>query len=266
MFPSRPVRSTSCLRPVAVALRHPAVSGRLTQRHQTVQRYRTVRQPRTDALRKADLRLSDEQLRQQARLCAHQGEYQTAIALLSCVIERNPNHASDYNNRGLLSFYLGDWESALADYHRAVALNPSLTKVYNNRANCYVALGNLTAAIADYDTAIDLNPLNLHAWINRGITFRDLGLYDLALENFDSALQLYHLLNQQSDFPFLTGHIHAERGRTHHLSGDWNCAVADYQQALQQLPNIGIERMSPSHRLRHQVQHWSQSLLEQTHP
>jgi tetratricopeptide (TPR) repeat protein len=202
-------------------------------------------------------------LRQHALDCAQQGDYSEAIAILSDIITRNPNNASDYNNRGLLHFQNGCPKQALADYNQALRLNPRLAKIYNNRANCYVALGCLTEAISDYETAIDLNPASIHARLNQGITFRDLGLYDLAVDTFDLALHLVQLLHNSDaveSSPYLDGHLYAERGRAHHLAGDWNYAVADYQRALTLLPAVG-SGFSTSYRLRLQVEGWLNELL-----
>lgn len=218
-----------------------------------------------DALEFAHLSQSEQDalLRQQAFASARRGKYAEAIALFSLLIKLNPKSASNYNNRGLLHFQNGQQEQALADYNRALKLNPRLAKVYNNRANCYAALGKLEDAIADYETAIDLNPANLHAWINQGITFRDLMLYEQAIENFEIALQFSQLM-QSADAETmisLEGHIFAERGRTYHLSGDWNCAVADYRRSLAVLPTAGSSISRASHRLRLQVEAWLESLL-----
>ncbi len=166
--------------------------------------------------------LHDRQLHADVLACSKQEDYAGAIARLEELLACRPA-ASDYNNRGLMHFKLGHYEQALADYDLALALEPRLDSAYNNRANCYVVLGDLASAIADYEIALDFNPGNLRARINQGITYRDLGLYDLALENFDLVL----LLGRR-----LQGRAYAERGRTHHLQGDWNLAIADYQQAL----------------------------------
>ena len=77
----------------------------------------------------------------------------------------------------------------------------------------------------DYDRALDLNPFHLRALINQGVTFRHLGMYREALDNFDIALAQGKL----------EAYIYAQRGRTHHLAGDWNWAIADYQRSLQYL-------------------------------
>lgn len=189
---------------------------------------------------------SDRNLRTRAQRKAKQGDYTGAIALLTQLIARHPQHAIDYNNRGLIYFQSGQREKALADYNKALQLNPELDSAYNNRANCYATSGHLAEALTDYETALDLNPGNTRTWINQAITFRELGLYDLALENLDMALMLGGLEE----------HIYTERGRTYHLRGDWNCAIADYQRAL------SILSASSSHsRLRRNVETWISQLL-----
>ncbi|NJP10504.1 MAG: tetratricopeptide repeat protein [Leptolyngbyaceae cyanobacterium RU_5_1] len=202
-------------------------------------------------------------LRQQAIDKAQQGQYLDAIDLFTLLIQYNPNSASNYNNRGLLHFQSGQLNKALIDYDRALRLNPRLAKVYNNRANCYAALGELEFAIADYETAIDLDPTDIRARLNQGITFRELELYHEAIESFDLALQFSQFLNTTDTVGVptaLEGHIYAERGRTYHILGDWNCAVADYHRALARLPITYSDR-EVSYRLRSLVKSWLDDLL-----
>jgi tetratricopeptide (TPR) repeat protein len=185
-------------------------------------------------------------LRQCALKEAQNGSYQTAIDLFTELIEQNPTNAMDYNNRGLVYFQSANYAAAIADYNQALELNPRLDSVYNNRANYYASQGKYLAAILDYEQAIDLNPSNVRAWINQGITFRDLKMYDRALEYFDMAL----------NFERLEGHIYAERGRTYHLRGDWNCAIADYQRAIDILQQRTSGDRTPSAKLQHQINSW----------
>lgn len=194
---------------------------------------------------------TDTCLRSLASGKAQQGDYVEAIVLLSQLIDRHPQNAVDYSNRGLVYFQSGQLNQAITDYNRAIQLNPQLSSAYNNRANYYAACGQLEEALIDYDQAIDLNPSYARAWINRGITLRDLGQYEQAIENFDIA----GVLGQ------LEGHIYAERGRTYHLWGDWNCAIADYSRALTQLPQEGTCSSDPARRLRVQVETWLNQLL-----
>ena len=190
-------------------------------------------------------------LRKQALACAHQGNYARAIDLFSQLLAQNPDSAIDYSNRGLVYFQSRQVSQALADYDQAIALNPRLDSAYNNRANYYAAQGQYLEAILDYDIALDLNPGNVRAWINQGITFRELEMYERALESFDLALCLDRL----------EGNVYAERGRTYHLRGDWNCAIADYRRASEKLPQFTESVSDAAIRLRLQIEGWTDDLL-----
>lgn len=195
--------------------------------------------------------VKDSNLRSQAFKLAQQGEYEQAIALLDLLIDRHPDSAVDYNNRGLVYFQSGELQKALDDYNLAIDLNPSLASAYNNRANYYATCGDLTAAITDYDRALDYNPQHVRAWINRAITLRDLGRYAEAIENFEIALLFDQFQSQ----------IWAQRGRTYHLWGDWNCAIADYHRVLAQLPINSDSQDLSNYCLRLQVEIWLDELL-----
>jgi tetratricopeptide (TPR) repeat protein len=198
----------------------------------------------------AKLMPSEHQLRVSIEEKASQGKYAVAIALLNQLIALRPNSAIDYNNRGLMHFRNNQLTEALADLSQALEINPKLDSAYNNRANCYAAQGNLAAAISDYDVALDLNPANVRAWINQGVTFREMGVYDLAIENFDIALILTASLQER---------IYGERGRAYQLRGDWNCAVADYQYALELL--LSYPQLSG---YRYKIETWLKELLGKT--
>jgi tetratricopeptide (TPR) repeat protein len=133
---------------------------------------------------------ADRLLRQRALYAAQNGDCAFALKGFNHLINRHPDNAADYNNRGLVYFQSGQLALALADYNYAIALEPNLANVYNNRANYYAALGELTLAIEDYDQAIRIDPMNVRAWINQGITFREMELYDQAIENFFYALDI----------------------------------------------------------------------------
>jgi tetratricopeptide (TPR) repeat protein len=190
---------------------------------------------------------TEQQLKNCIKAKANQGDYVVAIALLDRLIALHPDRAVNYNNRGLMYFLNNQIIEALCDLSLALEINPHLDSAYNNRANCYAAQGYFEEAIADYDLALDLNPANLRAWINQGIALRELELYQLAIENFDIALLIGNALQDK---------IYAERGRTYYLSGDWNCAVSDYQTAL----NILNKKPSQINYF-YKVQSWLDELL-----
>ncbi|ASC69119.1 hypothetical protein XM38_000450 [Halomicronema hongdechloris C2206] len=181
--------------------------------------------------------------------------YSRALTLLTCVIHRDPDNGRHYSNRGLVYFWQGQLARALADYSQAIRLNPRLDQAYNNRGNCYAARRQWHQALADYDQAVNLNPYNVRARINYGITLRDMQDYDAALLCFDEALMFHQ-------FP---GHIYAERGRTYHLRGDWNSAIADYRRALAIFSTETAPQSAKFSRfLAQRVRQWLQELLEST--
>lgn len=211
----------------------------------------TINAPYQEASNSEECALGNSFLRNCAIRFAKKGEYHEAISLFNQLINRNPDNAIDYNNRGLIYFQCGEKQKAVSDYNTAIALNPKLASAYNNRANYYAACGKLVEAIADYDEAIDLNPTYTRAWINRGITYRDLGQHEEAIDNLEIAL-----LFEQHE-----GQIIAERGRTYHIWGDWNCAIADYRRALSLLPASANTKDTAGWRLRLQVENWLGELL-----
>lgn len=190
---------------------------------------------------------SDETLSQAALSAAQHERYARALVILNYIINRNPS-AVNYSNRGLVYLWSGRVEQALVDCDCALQLNPQLDQAYNNRANCYAALNRWEEAIADYDRAVDLNPFNVRARVNLGVTLRDQGKYTAAIDILDEALL----------FRQLPEHVYTERGRTHHLQGDWNCAIADYHRALSTLSR---SESITAQKLKKRVQGWLDELL-----
>lgn len=171
------------------------------------------------------------------------------MLLLDHLIERCPHRASYYNNRGLVHLWCHHYVEALADFDHALQLDPHLDQAHNNRATAYAALGCFAQAVADYERALEINPFNTRTRINLGITWRDLGQLDRALVCLDEALLFYQL----------TEYVYAERGRTYHLRGDWNCALADYRRSLDLVATQPAT--APVMALQKRVQGWIDALL-----
>ncbi len=192
---------------------------------------------------------SDDRLSASAVEAVHHRQYGWALYLLNQLIQRHPAEANYYSNRGLLHLWRGEHEVALNDCNYAIELDPGLDQAYNNRASCYAAMGLSVKALIDYERAVDLNPFNTRARINLGITLRNLEDYDAALERFDEALLFYKL----------SAFIYAERGRTYHLRGDWNCAIADYRRARAAISPKQITLQEQ--RLLKRISQWMNELL-----
>lgn len=185
-------------------------------------------------------------LRKRAQIDVQQANYNAALTVLNRLVQYEAQNANNFANRGLVHYHLGHYSKALADYDQAIALNPELDKAYSNRANLHATQQNWTEALADYDRAIDLNPLNIRARLNQSVTLREIGDYKEALIGLDVAL----FFQPQS------ATLHAERGRTYHLRGDWNCAIADYNTALQLTQNTSLNDISSATRIQCRVTRW----------
>lgn len=189
--------------------------------------------------------LAKKRLHHSVHAAVKNRNYDHAIYLLSYLIAQEPLNSDYYSNRGFVYYRCQQWPQALTDYTQALRLNPSGDRIYSSRAKCNAVVGDWHQAIADYDCAIDINPYNLLARLEQGILLRNLKMYDDAITCFDLALF----------FGNVQAYVYAERGRTYHLNGHWNCAAGDYQRALSLLDK------SPNPALASKIQDWVAKLV-----
>jgi len=76
--------------------------------------------------------------------------YKESKADYDKAIERAPNIASFYYNRGITNDELDDYDAAIADYGKAITLEPNYAPCYYNRACAKLAIGDLKAAADDF--------------------------------------------------------------------------------------------------------------------
>ncbi len=80
------------------------------------------------------------------------------INSLSSAIERNPNNASAYANRGLAYLKLSEYKSAITDFSTAIKLDPSIKECYANRGHAYLDLEQYYLAKKDFKKFLSLVP------------------------------------------------------------------------------------------------------------
>lgn len=84
-------------------------------------------------------------------------KYKAQIQKYTDKINKNPNDAVLYYNRGFAYDMLHQRELAIKDYSKAIQLNPDFAGAYYyDRGLCYKALGNMTSASADFAKAKQL--------------------------------------------------------------------------------------------------------------
>ena len=76
-------------------------------------------------------------------------EYREAIRYYSEALEKKPDFADAYSNRGLAKFRNDDREGALTDYTRAIDTDPTFGAAYLNRAEVLLETGDAAGSLTD---------------------------------------------------------------------------------------------------------------------
>ena len=157
-------------------------------------------------------------------------KYVDCIKFLDVYIEKEPNIAVGYNNRGIAYAGLNQHERAIEDFNKAIELNPNYAEVYNNCGNAYAGLNQHERAIEDYNKAIELNPDDAEVYYNRGNAHRKLNQYAKAIEDYSNAIE------NNPKFAIAYGN----RGVTHVRSNRYEKAFKDYERAIELNPNFAV--------------------------
>jgi tetratricopeptide (TPR) repeat protein len=80
------------------------------------------------------------------------------IAACSALIQRDPNDAIAYYNRGLAYGAQDDLDRAVADYTKAIEINPNYASAFDGRGSIYARKGDYTRALVDVTRASELAP------------------------------------------------------------------------------------------------------------
>ena len=116
--------------------------------------------------------------------------WKNGITLWTDVINKFPNVATDYDNRG--GIYLGEkkFGPALVDLNKALQLSPRDAEALTNRAVLLSNKNKNEEALIDLNKAIELNPDYAYALSNRGIVLMELNRYAEALSDLNKAIAL----------------------------------------------------------------------------
>lgn len=147
------------------------------------------------------------------------------------VIQKSPNKARGYNNRGVAFLQAGAVDRALADFDIALRLDAEHGPAYNNRGNAFLLLGQYDKAIADYDKALQVGLTNTadltRLYYNRSIAYQGKGDNALALKDLNRALEYDPYYAE----PFYN------RAIVRTSQGDYRGALEDYNHLLALKPS-----------------------------
>ncbi len=149
--------------------------------------------------------------------------WKNGITLWSKVIDKYPDVAFAYNNRG--NAYSRDqfFNDALKDYSQALIIDPNYKKVYNNRGSIYGQLNQFDLALSDFNKVIRLDPHYAFAYYNRGKTYLNMKQPLKALDDFHSAI-----INHKNYFQ-----AYISRGQIYFDTKKYDLALNDLNQAIE---------------------------------
>jgi tetratricopeptide (TPR) repeat protein len=115
---------------------------------------------------------------------------EVVISACSAILERDPEVAAAYYNRGVSRMQLNQLEGALADFNKAIDINPKDPDAWNNRGLIYNRQGKPGDALSDFSRAIEIDDLYGKAYCNRGLVYLKLGRTAVAEEDLKTAARL----------------------------------------------------------------------------
>lgn len=132
----------------------------------------------------------DFELFNKAFNASKRGDYHEAIKYYSLFIEKYPNHASSYNNRGIAKYSLTDYGGAIQDFNKAIEINPDDVVAYLGRGIAKYFLTDYGEAIQDFNKAIEINPSDAEAYLSRGFAKDELKDYTGAIQDYNKAIEI----------------------------------------------------------------------------
>ncbi|MEZ4972810.1 MAG: tetratricopeptide repeat protein [Cyclobacteriaceae bacterium] len=114
-------------------------------------------------------------------------QYSSTISQLNHDPAKN-THA--YNNLALAYFESGDFDNAIVNFNLSVERDPDNAVAFVNRGDLHQKWGKQDLADGDYSCAIELVPTNATYWRCRAYLRKECGRIAEALSDFQKALEL----------------------------------------------------------------------------
>lgn len=89
------------------------------------------------------------------------GEITEAEAMLTQLIQEQPDFAEAWNRRAFLYYSMGEYQKSLADCQMVIQINPVHFGALHGIGLCYAALGKYAKAIKAFKRALEIQPYSL---------------------------------------------------------------------------------------------------------
>eukprot|EP00475_Leptophrys_vorax_P042079 TRINITY_DN793_c0_g2_i2.p2 TRINITY_DN793_c0_g2~~TRINITY_DN793_c0_g2_i2.p2 ORF type:complete len:496 (+),score=151.53 TRINITY_DN793_c0_g2_i2:31-1488(+) len=215
------------------------------------------------------------QLREQADRALQSGNSESAIRLLTSLIQVEPTRQINFYKRSVAYMFANKYELALSDATKAIELDPQFTKAYLHRGKIKRRLGDCHAALADFQSleSIDRNNKDLPELMQSARRCVELDPLASHLHGTQNWGELRHVLNEltqiatnsrkyleweidallhERDYETLIAsagklllfdknnmHAYLQRGNAYLLTGNEDMALKHYKEGL---------RFNPEHK------------------
>ncbi len=177
-------------------------------------------------------------------------DYEKALNFYSEAIEKQPEFADAYNNRGVLYETKLELPMAVKDFERAVEIDPSFSQAKINLASAYSQLQKYTAADEIFNS--------LQSTFKDSINFNlALGRHNLRLNKPKEALNNLNLVIKKDS---TSAQLYSDMGYAHFMLKSYDNAYISFEKALKidSTEIIAINNMS---NVLAQQNKWSEALL-----
>ena len=154
--------------------------------------------------------------------------YNQAILSFDRAVALDPDFADAYLMRGQSYQQDSKSEEAMRDFTKVTELRPNDPAGWASRAALYLDLYNYGAAIADASQAIALDPKRASVYNLRGVAYRKNGDLKRSLDDLNHAVALDPSADNFS-----------QRGATYQALGEHQNAIADFDQVIAIIPDLG---------------------------
>ena len=103
-------------------------------------------------------------------------------------LERNPENAKLYIQRGYLNFMVGNYNDALSDYENAEKYEPNNHNIYYSIGRMQYILKNYDNSLENYTKAIHLKPKDAKSYVGRGLVKETCGNLQGAIEDYTKGI------------------------------------------------------------------------------
>jgi tetratricopeptide (TPR) repeat protein len=170
--------------------------------------------------------------------CRNAGGDDAIAACTRLLKRRDLNRDVIYRLRGDEYLEKGDYDRAIADYNEALKLNPNFQAVIANRGVAFRKKGDYDRAIADYDAALKLDPNDADVRTNRNIAISLKWQPDIdACTKAAGDAAIAACTRLLSVDGVNRDNVYKNRADASLRKGDYDRAIADYDEALKHNPN-----------------------------